>query len=147
MEPGIWIARVLALVGFADAAYLTATHYAGAPVFCGASGGCETVLTSGFATLGPVPIALLGAVYYAITSLAAWTPMGSWSRGTAAFLAGLTGLALAVSGALFWIQAVVIDAWCRFCLVSAVITLLLFATAVWLLSRIRHSRPVPQPDA
>jgi uncharacterized membrane protein len=136
MKIGIWIVRVLALVGFADTAYLTASHYAGAEVFCGASGGCETVLTSEFAMLGPVPVALLGAVYYAITSLAAWTPTDSWSRGTAIFLAGLTGLALAASGALFWIQAAVIEAWCRFCLVSAAITLLLFATAVWLLRRI-----------
>ena len=36
MTVGVWIARALALVGFADAAYLTATHYAGAPVFCAA---------------------------------------------------------------------------------------------------------------
>lgn len=142
MTTGIWIARGLALLGFADAAYLTATHYAGAPVFCGASGGCETVLTSDFATVGPVPVALVGTVYYAIASLAAWTPTGSWTRGTAAFLAGLTGLALVVSGVLFWLQASVIDAWCRFCLVSAMITVLLFATAVWLLSRIRHERPI-----
>ncbi len=138
---------MLALVGFADAAYLTATHYAGATVFCGASGGCETVLTSGFATVGPAPTALLGAVYYAIASLAVWTPIASWSRGTAAFLVGLTGLALAVSGALFWLQAFVIEAWCRFCLVSAAITALLFATAVWLLSRIRDERHVSHPDS
>jgi uncharacterized membrane protein len=133
MIPGIWIARVLALVGFADAAYLTAAHYAGAPVFCGASGGCETVLTSDYATLGPVPIALFGAAYYAIASLIAWAPAGSWSRRTAAVLAGLTGSAFVVSGVLFWLQAAVLEAWCRFCLVSAAITLLLFATALWLL--------------
>jgi uncharacterized membrane protein len=143
MKAGIWIARAFALVGFADAAYLTATHYAGTPVFCGASAGCETVLTSEFAMLGPVPVALLGAVYYAIASMAAWTPIDSWSRGTAAFLAGLTGIALAVSGALFWIQAAVIEAWCRFCLVSAAITLLLFATALWLLRRIEPRATPP----
>lgn len=134
---------MLALVGFADAVYLTATHYSGAPVFCGASDGCETVLTSGFATVGPVPTALVGAVYYAIASLAAWTPIGSWSRRTTAFLAGLTGLALAVSGALFWLQAAVIEAWCRFCLVSVAITALLFVIAVWLLRCVRDERRVP----
>lgn len=133
MKAGIWIARVLALVGFADAAYLTANHYAGAPVFCGPSGGCETVLTSGFATLGPVPLALVGAVYYAVASLAAWTPVSAWSRRTAVFLAGLTGAGFAVSAALFWLQATVIDAWCRFCLASAAITTLLFVTAIWVM--------------
>jgi uncharacterized membrane protein len=130
MKPGIWIARALALVGFADTAYLTATHYAGAPVFCGASGGCDEVLTSAFATLGPVPIALLGAVYYGIASLLAWTPIESWTRRTAGVLAGLTGVALVVSGVLFLLQALVIEAWCRYCLVSAAITTLLFVSAL-----------------
>ncbi|HET6639838.1 MAG TPA: vitamin K epoxide reductase family protein [Gemmatimonadota bacterium] len=135
MSPGIWIARALALVGFADAAYLTAAHYAGSSVFCGASGGCETVLSSGFATLGPVPIALIGAVYYALASLLAWTPAASWSRTTAGALAGLTGLAFAVSAVLFGIQAFQLHAWCRFCLVSAAITTLLFLTSIWILRR------------
>ena len=135
MTAGIWIARALALVGFADAAYLTATHYAGSSVFCGASGGCETVLSSEFATLGPVPIALIGAVYYALASLIAWTPAAAWSRTTSRALAGLTGLAFAVSAALFAIQALELHAWCRFCLVSAALTTLLFATSIWLLRR------------
>lgn len=140
MTAGIWIARALGGVGFADAAYLTATHYAGAPVFCGASGGCETVLTSEYATLGPVPVALVGAVYYTVASLAAWTPREAWTRRTAVFLAGLTGAGLAVTAVLFWLQASVIDAWCRFCLVSAAITTLLFVTAMYLL---RAARPGP----
>ena len=135
MSAGIWIARVLALVGFADAAYLTATHYAGSSVFCGASGGCETVLSSEFATLGPVPIALIGAVYYGLASLLAWTPGVSWSRTTAGILAVLTGLAFAISAVLFGIQAFQLQAWCRFCLVSAAITTFLFATSIWLLRR------------
>lgn len=132
MKTGIWIARVLALVGFADAAYLTASHYTGAAAFCGPSGGCETVLTSEFATLGPVPLALVGAAYYAVASLAAWTPLEAWSRRTAVFLAGLTGAGFAVTMVLFWLQASVIDAWCRFCLASAAITTLLFAAAIYL---------------
>lgn len=135
MTPGIWIARLLALVGFADAAYLTVTHYAGTPVFCGPTGGCETVLTSEYAMVGPVPVAFLGALYYAVASLVAWTRADGWSRGVALVLAGLTGLALVVSGALFWLQAAVIDAWCRFCLASAAITALLFLTALWLTRR------------
>ena len=127
---------MLALVGFADAAYLTASHYAGASVFCGAAGGCETVLASEFATLGPVPVALIGAAYYGVASLIAWTPATGWSRGVALALAGLTGVAFVVSALLFWLQADVIDAWCRFCLVSAAITTLLFAASIWILRRV-----------
>ncbi|HUF88916.1 MAG TPA: vitamin K epoxide reductase family protein [Gemmatimonadota bacterium] len=140
MKAGIWIARVLALVGFADAAYLTASHYTGASAFCGPSGGCETVLTSEFATLGPVPIALVGAAYYAVASLAAWTPLEAWSRWTAVFLAGLTGAGFAITAILFWLQASVIDAWCRFCLASAAITTLLFAAAIYLVGAAGRER-------
>jgi uncharacterized membrane protein len=136
MTAGIWIARALALVGFVDAAYLTATHYAGAAVFCGASGGCETVLTSEYATLGPVPLALIGAAYYAVASLAAWTPLETWSRRTAAFLATVTGAGFVATAGLFWLQASVIGAWCRFCLASAAITTLLFLTALYLTRRV-----------
>ena len=146
MTAGIWIARALALVGFADAAYLTATHYAGAPVFCGASGGCETVLSSEYAAVGPVPVALIGAAYYAVASLAAWTPVGAWSRRTAAFLAALTGAGFAVTAGLFWLQASVIGAWCRFCLASAAITTLLFLTALSLTRAIpRESSQAASP--
>ncbi|HET6360834.1 MAG TPA: vitamin K epoxide reductase family protein [Gemmatimonadota bacterium] len=143
MAIGIWIARALALVGFADAAYLTATHYAGSSVFCGASGGCETVLTSEFATLGPVPIALIGAGYYALASLVAWTPAASWSRTTARALAWLTGLAFAVSIILFGIQALQLHAWCRFCLVSAAITTILFVTSIWVYATLDRSHTFP----
>ena len=145
MTAGVWIARSLALVGFADAAYLTATHYAGAPVFCGPSGGCETVLTSEYATLGPVPIALIGAGYYAVASLSAWTPLEAWSRRTAAFLAALTGAGFVVTAGLVWLQATVIGAWCRFCLVSAAITTLLFLTAIYLMRRVPEAPEDPAP--
>jgi uncharacterized membrane protein len=42
----------------------------------------------------------------------------------------LTGAGLVVSVVLFWLQVAVIEAWCRFCLVSAAITTLLFLSAV-----------------
>jgi uncharacterized membrane protein len=74
-------------------------------------------------------------MYYALASLLAWTPAAAWSRTTAAALAALTGLAFAVSAILFAIQAFELDAWCRFCLVSAAITTILLGTSIWLLRR------------
>jgi uncharacterized membrane protein len=53
----------------------------------------------------------------------------------------LSGFALAVTGVLFWLQAFVIDAWCRFCLVSGAITTLLFLTALVLLRTVRRASP------
>lgn len=129
----LWIARLLALAGFLDATYLTVTHFAGGAVACGPGGGCDIVLESRFATVGGVPIAAAGAVYYALASMLAWTPSAGWTRRVALAFAILTGTAFAVSLVLFGIQAWVLGAWCRFCLASAAITTLLFATALGLL--------------
>lgn len=141
----VWLARIFALAGFLDATYLTAVHFTGGEVVCGPGGGCEVVLTSRFATIGGFPIAAVGAVYYAVASLLAWTPMGAWSRRTAAAFAALTGTAFAVSAALFLVQATVLHAWCRFCLVSAGITTILFACALALLRAVRRAPDIEEP--
>ena len=130
MRPLLWSLRGLAAVGFLDAAYLTASHFAGSALACGPGGGCELVTTSPYATLGPVPIAAIGLAYYALVSLIVWTPTGGFSRGLLRALLLLTGAAVAVSGVLFYLQAAVIGAWCRYCLVSAAVTLLLFLSAL-----------------
>lgn len=99
-------------------------------------------------------MAAIGALYYAVTSLIAWTPLDRWSRTTTTLLAGLTGVAVAISGVLFYLQAEVIHAWCRFCLVSAGLTLALFVCALTLArSTARHglgetsaaTGPLPAP--
>jgi uncharacterized membrane protein len=134
----LWAARFLALVGFLDAAYLTASHFAGLGLACGPGGGCETVTTSRWATVGSVPIAAIGLGYYTMVNLIAWTPATSLSRDLVRALLVLTGAALVVSAFLFYLQAAVIEAWCRYCLVSAGVTLLLFLSALALL---RSTRP------
>lgn len=141
MTAALWAARALALAGFLDAAYLTAVHYSGGAVACGPSGGCEFVLTSRWATVGGVPIAAIGAGYYALASVLAWTPGSAWTRTIALLLAGLAGVAVVVSGILFWVQASVVDAWCRFCLLSAALTTALFVAALVLV------RAAPRPGA
>ncbi|MFN2384510.1 MAG: vitamin K epoxide reductase family protein [Gemmatimonadota bacterium] len=135
-----WAARLLALIGFLDAAYLTATHLAGGSLACGASGGCDVVTTSRFATVGGVPIAAFGLVYYSAVSLVAWTPPEAWTRKHARILLALTGTALGVSAFLVYLQAAVLEAWCRYCLVSAAMTVGLVICAVALF---RGHRPDP----
>lgn len=140
----LWAARLLGLVGFLDAAYLTATHFGGLGLACAPGAGCETVTTSRWATVGPVPIAAIGLGYYALVSLIAWTPAASLSRALVGALLLLTGAALALSAFLFYLQAAVIGAWCRYCLLSAGVTLLLFLSAVALArARARADRAVP----
>lgn len=128
----VWAVVLLALVGFADAAYLTAEHYLGAVPVCTLTKGCETVLTSRFATVGPVPLAAVGAAYYLVIFVVALMSAPNPSRPTVRFLVSLTGLGFLTSLGLLSIQAFILHAYCLYCLVSAGTSNLLFATVVWL---------------
>ena len=120
-------AALLSLMGLADAIYLTVEHLAGRAVQCTITSGCEEVLTSAYATVGPVPLAALGALaYFSVFSLAILAIFGNRLAGN--LLPYVVGLMLAVSVYLFILQAFVLHAFCQFCLLSAAATLLLAIT-------------------
>lgn len=117
-------AAVVALIGIADAVYLTVHHYAAEPVPCGAGFDCEMVLTSPYAEIAGIPLAAFGAVaYFVAFSLALLTAFGDkrmWK------LFGIQAVLMACfSGWLIYVQAALIHAFCQYCLISAATTLTL----------------------
>jgi uncharacterized membrane protein len=118
-----WVAMtILAVAGFADALYLTWYHYDPAVRACVGSGSCETVNGSRFATLGGVPVALIGAIGYflILAALAArrWGPPAG--RRAAAYITyALAAAGTACSLYLTAIEVVVLHAYCTWCLFSA----------------------------
>ena len=130
-------AAVVAIIGIADAVYLTVHHYAAAPVPCGAGFDCEMVLTSPYAEIAGIPLAAFGAVaYFVAFSLALLTAFGDrrmWK------LFGVQVLLMACfSGWLIYVQAALIHAFCQWCLISAATTatlLLIFLTSVFFKSK------------
>ncbi len=121
--PGL--AAIVALVGLVDSIYLTVHHYTAEPVPCSITNGCEQVLTSAYAEIAGIPLAAFGAAAYFIAfSLALLTAFGNRSLWR---LFGLQTLLMAAfSGWLIYVQAMVIGAFCQFCLLSAGSTLTLF---------------------
>lgn len=121
--PGL--AAIVALVGLVDSIYLTVHHYTAEPVPCSITNGCEQVLTSAYAEVAGIPLAAFGAAAYFIAfSLALLTAFGNRSMWR---LFGLQTLLMAAfSGWLIYVQAMVIHAFCQFCLLSAGSTLTLF---------------------
>jgi uncharacterized membrane protein len=121
-------ALVLALAGIGVAAYLTYVHYAGLQPFCaGGSHGCERVQSSSYASVGGIPVALLGLVGYVGIAVALVAP-GERAR--------LAAAALVVSGFGFsayltYLELFVIDAICQWCVASAVLLTLLCVLTVW----------------
>jgi uncharacterized membrane protein len=120
-----------AAVGLAIATYLTIVHYRGGVPVC-ASEGCEIVQRSRYAELLGVPVALLGALVFValIASALLQTPV---VVATAAALA-LASLVFALY--LVYVQAVVLDAVCTWCIASDTLSAVV-AVAAWL--RLRHT--------
>jgi uncharacterized membrane protein len=130
-------AAFVALVGLADAVYLTVHHFTAEPVPCTIVAGCETVLTSSYAEIQGVPLAAFGALAYFIAfSLALLAGFGNRLMWT---LFGIqVGLMSIFTAWLIYLQAFVIGAFCQFCLLSAVTTLTMLG--IFLASRLPRFR-------
>lgn len=129
----IIILLLVAVVGFADATYLTAKHYLDDPVTCSILEGCETVTTSKYATLFGIPIALFGSLYY-LTSFFLLFLYREGIKGVLNLFAALTVLAFLITLYLLYLQIFVLEALCLFCLGSATTSTLLFFGALYLLN-------------
>ncbi len=121
---GLFLA--IAILGFGDATYLTVEHFTGGIPPCSVINGCEKVLTSPYATIGPAPIALVGALYYLVLIVLVVLYMDThgdlWLR-TATWIATI---GFAISLVLIFLQVSVLHAICLYCMGSAASTTLLF---------------------
>ena len=129
----------LSFLGFADAAYLTAEHYLKLPLPCSLTQGCDTVLTSAYATFGGIPIALFGALYYLILIVFALMLLTSETQNKKIMrlIFVMTAAAVLASSVLVYLQFFVIHALCMYCLVSAGLSLLLFLVSIALI--VKHT--------
>ena len=131
------LAAGVALIGLADTIFLTIKHYTGEPVSCSIVEGCEQVLTSSYAEIAGIPLAIFGAgayfVAFALAILAAFGNRQAW------ILFGVQVVLMTVFTVwLVYLQAFVIEAFCQFCLLSAGTTLTLFI--IYLISKFSRYR-------
>src|SRR5262249_21324914 len=116
----------------------TWVHYSHAmPVCVGGGSGCEAVNASEYSTVGPLPVALLGAgMYLAALALTALARPGR-NAAPAALLArfGLTLAGACYSAYLTFPALTVIRAACVWCLTSFALVSALCLVSVWELLR------------
>lgn len=111
-------ALVVAGLGIAVAGYLTYVHYAGLEPFCAGGGhGCERVQSSSYATLGGIPVAVLGLGGYVVLVAAL---LGGSERARLA-AAGIAISGCGFSAYLTYLELFVIDAICQWCVGSAIV--------------------------
>ena len=122
---------LLALIGLFVAVYLSLYHmgFYGA-LICGA-GSCEVVQTSKYARLLGQPVPLWGTLWYAGVLALAFLGLGpaSGTRLLDVLLALLVTSGLLFSIYLTAIEIFILHAVCMWCVISATLTVLLFALA------------------
>jgi uncharacterized membrane protein len=132
----------LAFIGFADSTYLTADHYFALPLPCSILHGCDIVLSSVYSMVGPIPLALLGVVFYLtamVVALYLYTNPNSprlydWA------LFGITFTGFVMSMIFEAIQAFLIHAFCLYCAISAFVATVMFVCGAWIIK----IKPEPQ---
>jgi uncharacterized membrane protein len=118
-------------------------------IACG-SGSCETVQFSEYAVIFGIPVAFYGVVGYLsilIVSLVGLQPTWIDRREPVLLIAGASGIGVAFTAYLTYLEAAVIEAWCRWCLVSAGLIGVIFLVALVELWARRTTIEAPVADA
>ena len=127
------VVATLALIGLIVALYLWLWKLGlMGPLVCG-SGECEVVQSSPWAVILGLPVAFYGVVGYLallVVSLVGLQPKWVDRREPTALLVLLSAMGFAFTGYLTYLEAAVIRAWCRWCLVSAGIITAIFVTSL-----------------
>jgi len=125
----------LAIIGFADSAYLTAEHVSGNLPSCSVIHGCDEVLTSDYATVGSIPTSAFGAGYYAVLIILMVAFLDTGKRLALHGAAWLTTGGFLASLYFVYVQAFVLRAFCQFCLLSALTSASLFVLGIIIMRR------------
>jgi uncharacterized membrane protein len=134
-------AALLSLAGFFISAYLYLYKIGKIGTLACGTGGCETVQLSQWSRFGGLEVSLIGLLGYALllglTLVALQHPPSSRSWPMTLLLI-LSGLGVAFTGYLTYLELFVIHAICRWCIASAAIICAIFILAV-----LEHQRPAP----
>jgi len=128
-----YVVLALALIGMADAFYDSYMIYTRQLLWCPPPiGGCNIVANSPYAYIVDVPLGYFGFVYYlymfVFAALLAFDPFSRGLRwGTLLYAA----IGVSFSIYFMYVQFTFIHAFCIYCLISAVLTLLLLVAALW----------------
>lgn len=139
------VIAILSLIGFFIALYLWA-HNAGltGPVVCGI-GDCAAVQSSEYATMGPVPVSALGVAGYVgliVLSFMGLQPGRRESRLIGGLLLLGSTAGLVFSAYLTYLEAAVIQAWCQYCVISALLMTLIFLACLPEVAHLRRKSVV-----
>ena len=118
---------MLVVLGLLDSIYLVWVKYTGAYAFCGPIGDCESVNSSQYSEIFGIPIALLGAgAYVVMIVLILLENRGQvWAEFGPMIVFGMSLIGVLYSIYLTYIEVAVLKAICPYCVISAIILVVL----------------------
>ncbi|MDH5197532.1 MAG: vitamin K epoxide reductase family protein [Gemmatimonadota bacterium] len=127
------VSAALALIGLLVSLYLWLWKIGLLGALACGDGACERVQLSPYAQIAGIPVAFFGVVGYLgilVASLAGLQDRLVHRRWPTDAILVLAGIGVAFSGYLTYLEAAVIHAWCRWCIVSAIIIVVIFGAAI-----------------
>jgi|AntRauTorcE11897_2_1112592.scaffolds.fasta_scaffold40442_1 uncharacterized membrane protein len=125
----LWV--IISFVGLIDSGYLSAVHFLGEVPTCTIASGCDKVALSPYATIGPIPVSLLGTLFYLAMLVIGVAWIDSRNNRLLKHLIWLTIPAFFFSIWLIYVMFFEIEAICEYCLLSAASTTVLMGLSVW----------------
>src|SRR3989344_1169576 len=121
-----------AFVGIADTLYLSWNHLMGMLPSCSIVEGCSIVLTSPYAKVLGEPLAYFGLIFYVyLLGLAILLAYDPRSRGLRLGMVAYAAIGVICSAIFVYMWIFLIHALCIYCVISAVITAIIFCLALW----------------
>lgn len=131
---GVAAILVLAFFGLADSVYLAQHEATGTPLLCTIENlsGCNIVAQSPYSDFMGIPLSEYGVLFYTIVFILAALELVIFDQLLRRVLQGLSLIGIVASVIFTMIQVFVIQALCVYCILSALITLLIFSIASFL---------------
>ena len=130
---------ILGFFGFLDSLYLTIVHYKNIVPPCSLHLGCEKVLTSSFSMIGPIPMALMGVIFYVAVIILCLLVLIEGKKQLLKFFHFSVLVGFLFSVVLFFIQFSILKSFCQYCLLSEVISTGLLFLSLLKLKQDRNS--------
>jgi uncharacterized membrane protein len=126
------LAIVLAIIGLANATYLSWIKLANATAACAGIGDCDYVNSSKYAEIAGIPIALMGAgAYFAILVFLLIENRSKFFKDIAPFFVfGISLIGVLYSTYLTYVEVAILHAICPYCVLSALILVALLVISV-----------------
>jgi len=135
---------LVSLLGFVDSTYLAVKKLSGSPVTCTIVHGCDTVTSSSYSEVFGIPVALFGSLFYLSILVLSVAYLDKKKGRLLQCAAKLTWVGLFASLYFMTVQAIILHAYCIYCIGSAITSTLLFITGMTYLKKNKMTK-IPLP--